>query len=750
MYWIKQLLRLLIVTVVLLACAWAAFGVFTWLKSAEPMNTSTQFNIRSNVHWLKTNTPLTFSFSASRTMSIRVLSNGIFESAPIDEQPTNYAIEYQLFDAEDKLVYEGIYHHAAKVASDALQQQVKQLIENREALAVSSGQSFYLNKAELQQADTVKLKLIPEDPQLKGVVVRVHAQTSNSITDGLKAWLKRPTEWRERMTNYHTIGENAVTNEEKFNSVMLDWQKLAPQGVPNVDFRADLLYESLPYNVLNHDFSMQQNLDNLLVSEQLQVSFRVYNNTQYLIHHAEQAGLQLTWHDLQQRKAPMEVNLSALSSTQSLVSELPPGLITVTSQSATSVRIFSNEIDPVTPLQSYYYMLDSQTAAHYQVSPHSDIALAWRAEFGDNITVSLFNQDKLVAEYVFTATAKPSRFDRLITETTARQQVMEEEKRYLSIPNNVDSIKVTSKGAMVKLQSRRPDFTYLGHRCASLCDPRNPQYQGIDAWFSQKADNHYVFHTQQQVATVRLFEVPPEVPNAVPQYISKDLNPVLPVSDIALLPIVKPYFDLSANHMEFEYRQTTKAELFALDKQSSYPPSVIIKQRRKPTLIEIPLSTLSTDDLTHAEALYINQGASRTLRKIRVYQLAKDTPLTVNVAENGLLPTALVIKLFSTDIDATINVETQLNATKSTTPNAEYTITNKHFVLHPDLGSQQLFFHPAHSVLQEYPSITLPMFDDLTKPNTLTLRSSHSVWISVLEEHLQANATLNWWQHEIP
>ncbi|MCG7554781.1 hypothetical protein [Pseudoalteromonas sp. Of11M-6] len=750
MYWIKQILRFAIFTALLLLFVWFAVTLFVWVKSAEPSNTSTLFNIRSNVHWLKTDSALKFSFSPSRTMSVRVLSNGIFESQPLDDQPVNYAIEYQLLDAKGAIIYRGTYHHAAKAASNDFQQQVKQIIENREALAVASGQSFYLNREELQQAATITLKLIPENAQLKGVVVRVHAQTSNSIVDPAKAWLKRPTEWRERMTNYHTIGENALTNEEKYNSVMLDWQKLAPQGVPNIDFRADLLYESLPYNVLNHDFSTQLDLDSLFISEQLSASFRVYEHTEYLLSHSENANLTFVWHDLRQLDAPKPLTPEVLSAAQAKLSNLPAGLVTVSASAPTSIRVFSNGVDPIVPLHSYYYMLNAQTPAYYQVSPKSDIALEWRAPIGSTLSVSLYSNNERIKDYVFTATAEQALFDRLITETTERQTLPTAEKRYLAIPDNVNQIKIEAEDAMVKLQARSPTFNYLSHRCDPVCDPESPIYQGIDAWFSQKADNHYLFHTQKQIASVRLFEAPPEVPELLPQYRSKDLDQLLAVSDIALVPIEQAYFDNSVPQMEFEYRQVAKSALYKLGKATSYPSSVIVKQKRKPTLFEVPLNSLQIEELANTQALFINQGLPRTVRKIRLYKVAKTTPLTVAVSENNLQPNALVVKVFSAEPQAEITVATALDSTKVITPSDEYTILAKHFVLHLNPAQTRMFFNPNHAELYEYPSITLPLFQDLTSPKTMTLRFSHDVWISVLEEHEQPDATLNWWQDETP
>ena len=314
--------------------------LLTWLSSAEPTINSTEFNTRSQVHWLSDSKALHYFYPAKRAVSLRVLSNGIFASQPLDSEPVHYAIEYKLLDASEQVVYQGFYHHAAKAVSIGQQQQVKQIIEDREVLHVASGQSFYLPKEQVANAAVLSLRLVPESAQLQGVVVRVHANTSNSNTNPTQAWLQRPTEWRQRVMNYHSIGAIALTDEEKLNAVRYDWQKLAPQGLPNVDFKADRLYESLPFNVANPEFMAQVNLDKLVVGGHRQVSFRAKAGT-YSVIAKDPSRLRFMWHDLTQQQAPRVLTSAPVTPETAKVPITEPGLITIAATAPRQSRLLA-------------------------------------------------------------------------------------------------------------------------------------------------------------------------------------------------------------------------------------------------------------------------------------------------------------------------------------------------------------------------------------------------------------------------
>ena len=102
MQFIKRLLKLLILLVLVFGLGSAAFSFYLWIQSAEPITSRSDEETRSNVQWLSTEKPLIFSFSSTRTHSIRVLSNAIFSEPQDLDKPINYAIEYAFLNEKNK------------------------------------------------------------------------------------------------------------------------------------------------------------------------------------------------------------------------------------------------------------------------------------------------------------------------------------------------------------------------------------------------------------------------------------------------------------------------------------------------------------------------------------------------------------------------------------------------------------------------------------------------------------------------
>ena len=305
MQFIKRLLKLLTLLALVFGLGFAALSFYLWVKSAEPVSNRSDTETRSNVQWLSTEKPLVYSFSQSRTHSIRVLSNAILSEPLALDKPINYAIEYSFLNEQKQVLSSHVYHHASKLTPPDNEQQIKQIIEDRQALQVSSGQSFYLNHTQLKDVASVSLKLITEDSPIMGVVVRVHAKTLNRDTDKYSAWLKLPLERRERSSAYHSVGANALSTTEINNAVTYSWLKLAPQGIPGIDFKADILYETLPYNVVTYDFSQQQlNLNDYYTDASLCAIITLAQPDSLIFSLNSEAKVNLTRYDLRQFIAP--------------------------------------------------------------------------------------------------------------------------------------------------------------------------------------------------------------------------------------------------------------------------------------------------------------------------------------------------------------------------------------------------------------------------------------------------------------
>ena len=762
MYLIKRLLKLLISLSILLLLVWLGVRGYFWITSAEPVALRSDDETRSTVHWLQADKALTFNFSADRTYSIRVLSNAIFSEQNQFEEPVHYAIEYTLLDSKANPLSTHVYHHASKLALDNEEKQVKQIIENRDTLAVSSGQSFFISNEQLTNASSISLRLIPEEVHLRGVVIRLHAKTPVSLNDINRAWLRQSTDWRERMTNYHTIGNNALSNQEILNAVTFEWQKLAPQGIPGIDFTSDTLYETLPYYVLSYDFSAQQlNLDSFYTDSQLNASFRNYQ-TQNLYVQKEQsnAPLFITWFDIKQLKAPLLLNLEATADKNTfIIPDVEPGLIMIQSEAPVLTRWFAADDSQFSALHSYFYNVDPNFNAEYEVAGGSDINFEFRGSKGTPVDISLYNNDVEIEQYRVFLQGETSRFDRIIDETTVRQPIFESEPFFVRLPNAVNRIKISSnKEVLAKIQARQASFHYQNEVCEQICQPELDDFIAIGAWFSQKALNDFTFTEQKRITNVRLFEAPPELPDEEERktvYLSRDLTDVLPLSNTFLVKSPDKYFANlleQSDPTEHQFSQVHAIEqvLEAKANNQLRDKRIIEITKNKPFYTEQPLTNLTQSELislqNSSSTLFTNHGVNRPWQKQRSYFLEAGHPLTLSYKN---IPESVVIKAFKTKrFDEYVVLNTHIDGQFNGGLSSEYTIKNKRFALLQAKLTDSLALHPAIKQVRTYNSVSLALNSDLKVLRSITLNAEQDIWISVLDEYTEAPSEALWRQYE--
>ncbi|MDK1287039.1 hypothetical protein [Pseudoalteromonas umbrosa] len=761
MYWIKKLLHLSATGFLLLVLLWISFNGVTWLASAEQLEERSEEETRSVVHWLPNDKYISFNFSASRTRAVRLLSNAIFEGQQVFDEPVNYAIEYQLFDSQGVQLNKHTYHHASKLVLAAQEQQVKQIIEDRKALSVASGQSFYIDVSRYPNASQIKLKLIPEEDTLRGVVVRLHAQTSTDTDDSQQIWLKLPLDWRERMLNYHTLGGNALAPWELTNAVRYDWQKLAPQGIPNIDFVSDILYETLPYNVITYDFSAQQwDLDSFYSAPNLTATFRVKSTAPlHFTSTVPVSTLRLTWHDLSQQLPPIELNAVELEDNSYKIEDIRPGLVTVQS-SLPALTQWYQLAQPIAPLHSYYYVLTPDTPVDYAVSGGSDVVFDIRdlTPEDSHAIVSLYDaQGQIFARHKISLESRLSQFDRLITPETLRQAVNESEKYYLRLPDEAVKLRISSKTSVaVKLQSRHRDFHYQNVVCEQLCDNPLTDFVEIGAWFAQKATNEFIFTELQQILKVRLFEAPPLPVIKETDYASESLFDRHPISNTALIYSPANYFEPPSEPTQVHFRQLDDIHSIDSDQDPALKsPKVIVLKKQTPTYIEFDATSSTTDDsiitsVSQANHLFINQGEQRHFIKTRLYKINRGDSLSLDYRGKNR-PLSIVVKPFIYPAvkseQAPLIINTRLSGRYEIGVTDEYTVATKRYALMPS-QVPAFMLHPQSTNIISYPPVTIKIGTDIQTLEKFAISAEDEMWISILEEHSAQPLTPLWWQNE--
>ncbi|CAM4013471.1 hypothetical protein [Pseudoalteromonas byunsanensis] len=754
MFYIKWCLKAIFCITALLALFWLFSNFYNWVNSAKPLVTTQGTETRSKVHWLNETKPLVYTFSATRTDSIRILSNAILGLNQAHDQPVHYAIAYSLLDEQQRIIHRATYHHTARVTHDETHQKAKQIIEQRESLSVSSGQSFYINNAHFSDATAISLSLQSEDPSIKGVVVRVHAKTSASIGDNTNAWLKYPLAWRARISSYHTLGPNALSDEEIANAVRYDWRKLAPQGVPGVDFDNDTLYEMLPYSVIGYDFSAKQvNQDAFYTDDELSASLKV-DALQDIYFISEQAAeLHLTWYDLEGFLPPhvLRPDHTATANLYKLA-KVKPGLISVSSNLPVISQWYYHDKQPIGALHSFYYQIDNDSDVRYSVVPDSDVKLDFRTIQISQVKVKLYSEKGAeLNQFSITIHPELSQFDRIILADTSRSRVSDSQTWYLrDLPKNVAYLRVFSdKKVLIKLQTRQANFNYQNTVCEPVCNANSEPFVEIPAWYALKADNDHALTSQGKASKVRLFLPPPASKNKESFYYSRDLTTVLPVSNTALINAPAPYYRTKAEPQTFQFKKLDDNNAFKqLQKSLTADHTLIVQHSRPPYIHELKTNLVSATEAANQQnvTLYINHGPNRPWTKQRLFLLNANKNLTLSYEE---LPLSVVIKVYTASQTARpVELAYQLKGKFDNQPVASYSITNKHLQLHPSTYTQAFMLHPTIGKLTPYPSVTVPINDDIHQLEHLLINSSSDIWISIVDEYTQKPKRLNWWLDE--
>ncbi|WP_289097139.1 hypothetical protein [uncultured Pseudoalteromonas sp.] len=755
MYLIKRLFAILAIITVLLVALFAWNSFLIWLDSAEPVNPQTSKETRSKVQWLSTKKPLIYTFSNQRTHSLRILSNAVFDQSVTLEQPVNYAIKYTLYNDKKEVILDEIYHHASKLVNNSEEQQIKQIIENKQSLNVASGQSFYLPIAHYPQAKSLALLLIPEEKSIQGVVVRVHAKTPDQNVDPLSSWLKRPLDRRKRATDYLTMGENTLTNTEIANAMAFWWQKIAPQGIPGIDFKSDILYETLPYNVITYDFNQQQySLAAYYTNESLCASIRLDNSDSLIFTVSNNQALPLlTWYDKLQFEAPKEISFSQTDEVNTYKTPLlNAGLITICSEEELLTQWRTESGTVILTSYAGSYLINPKASVEFDIVPASHLNLELRTLKSSQLDVTLYDKNKKPIErYAVTIKGEASKFDRLIANNTQRQAVGMLTSYYLRTPQQAHSIKVeSSDDVYLRVKTRLANFHYQRRTAHQpLTTESTDGFYDIAAWYEQKASNHYDLAQREHFVNIRTFIPPRDIEDTTTYYQSKELFNVLPLSNVALGLSPNRYFEKPEPAQEFN---------FGIYDNNHYFPSTgendnrLIFKLNSNSANEVKIADISLSEqmklIKESNTVYQNWYGHRPWIKQRLYQLDKNKPIKL-LYDKKEHPTSIVVKAFRTQSNKPITLNINHSANYKLGLTSEYSIAKQSYQLHSSELLTSFLIHPKKSQLTSYPSVTFKVANDINFLQSVTLTSSETIWLSILEEYPVKDQKVRWWNNEL-
>lgn len=752
MYLLKRLFMIIFISIIGLLILKQGYYFIKWLESAEPLELRANDETRSIVHWLDETSPLVYTYNPARVEQLRILSNAIFEQNTSSDSPINYAIDYQILDKNNQVVFEHRYHHASKLVDNNEASQVKQLIENRKALKVSSGQSFYVSKANLALGQTISLKVVPEHPLLKGVVIRVHAKVPELEQDLERAWLQLSDERKSRILSYHTLGEYAVSTDEIAQSVRYGWLKLAPQGVPKIDFKDDMLYEHLPYNVKTYDFDVEQfDLNALYTDSQLAASISIDKPTQFSINATTSAPLNVVWYDKTQHFAPKQILLNTLDEGVWQTPILEPGLLVISSTATQLTRWQDQSGQSFELLHNYYYELDSTTSARYPVTDNLAVRLEFRPTQSTTATIHYWQDNKLLETQQVPLQLVPSKFDRAITNQTMREPISESVYYYLRVPKGADRLEINSEQATwFKLSHRTEAGLAQSRLCSVACI--NRKFEQITSWFPLNASNDFDFVAHEKIKKVRLFQSPPAAINNEFFFESADLSRYATQSNTALVYSPWRYFESPPPPAPFRYRQWdgNQADL------NTYPPKMMAQARvvqkhvqQTPYVVMLPVTDyIASKAKTNTETTYfLSLQPEPTWTETRLYQLPANQMVRIPLPAKEVA--RIYIKPFMDKSSKPFLLKTFVNVTKKNAITTDYTVTRHHAVLDASHGENTLdafMLHPTQPKLVSFPSHALFLGNDIAHAHHLDLVSEKPLWVSITFALTKAPNKIQWRQ----
>lgn len=752
MYLLKRLFFSLVFLVGCTLFIQQGFILFKWLESAEPLALRANDETRSIVHWLDETAPLIYNYNPARVEQLRVLSNAIFDQNSASDPLVNYAIDYQILDKNNKVVLQHRYHHASKLVDNNEASQVKQLIENRQALKVTSGQSFYVSKADLSLGQTISLKVVLEHAELKGVVIRMHAKVPELEKDLERAWLQLPEERKSRVLGYHTLGKYAVSTEEIAQSVRFSWLKLAPQGVPKIDFKDDILYEHLPYNVKTYDFDTEQlDLNAIYTDNQLKASLPVEQATQFIVNTATDAPLNVVWYDKTQISQPKSIGLIKLGQRLWQSPIIEPGLIVISTDEIQLTRWQDSDGNLVNLLHSYYYELNADRSVFYPVSEHIAARLEFRPTENTTATIRFFNDNQVIQSHQVQLVASRSIFDRSISNQTMREAISDSVFYYLQIPKQATSLEISAANPVLfKLSHRLEQGLRQTRLCSVQCKDRT--FEQINSWFSLAASNDFDFVTNDKIKKVRLFQAPPEPLDEGYFYESLDLTQYTERSNTALIYSPWRYFESPPAPAAFRYtlwdgQQQTNAHRSS---DALSEAQVVQKnQQLKPKLLALPLvDYLASDKRAElGSTRYISMVSDAAWTETRLYKVPANRLLRIPLPATGV--SGIHVKPFMDKTAAPFLLKTFLNARKHSNVSDQYTVTRQHAVLDASNGINTFdafLLHPTQPDLISFPTQSIIIGNDIAHLNHLDLVSEQSLWLSITLAKTKMPSKIQWRQ----
>ena len=156
----------------------------------------------------------------------------------------HYALEIEVLDARGTVLLHRVHHHRTDLSELVLPdgRHVPPAFYLNEPLTPISGVPIVLNLAGLPQAERLRIRSAQADPDVADIAVRAYYPETTRADRALLTWQRLSERQKNALARGSVYAHELLTEDERRNLILNQWQPAGPQGARGEDFTARELY----------------------------------------------------------------------------------------------------------------------------------------------------------------------------------------------------------------------------------------------------------------------------------------------------------------------------------------------------------------------------------------------------------------------------------------------------------------------------------------------------------------------------
>ena len=496
---------------------------FLWIsldKNKQELLSSSTFSLvhrQVNSQWIE--------FSINRNMdAIRLLTNALVSEQAIKNKDDiwHYAIEYEFYDNNDKLLEHKVYYHRSRInwVINKDGKEISQTFFLDQKIFPTSSSEIIIQAKSYPDLSKVKVRLKVKDKAIEDVVFRLYQREEVDETRIDYIWQRMSPEERENVTRYSVYGSAFLRENELYQMLRFRWRPVGPNGIAHEDYETSKLYISqeeyvkpIEDKILPNLVDADKDLHHMVVipenGGQIELKIKPIQNWQ----NDKTNEITINWYGRGRfKRETYKIDLTdAVNNNTNEENEvtwqklLEGGLLEIQSSQAVVIRSWltsrniRKEITPLKTLISSYSLNTGQSLKYHiqhvdQQSTPVKIAVRSLMKDTENrdkpitITYRFISKNSIKKEGRFKLELTASYHDRLMNADIS-SQVSKAFKYYLNIPIPVDTLQLSADGPVFLKLYNRPMGYYFRQQIPESYFHQTEVQNIRPSWFSLKAEN---------------------------------------------------------------------------------------------------------------------------------------------------------------------------------------------------------------------------------------------------------------------